>query len=111
MDTFNTEAMKLSLQGVTILTSTGDDGVANFGCNCDSTQSVSISNCACLLDSSSSINESPWSGLGTWSGRGYFPTFPATCPYVTAVGATMGVENVVPNINEPERSCQVCIKI
>ena len=31
-------------------------------------------------------------GQGTsqaWSGRGYFPNFPASSPYVTAVGATM----------------------
>lgn len=28
----------------------------------------------------------------TWSGKGYFPNYPASCPYVTTVGATMGPE-------------------
>ena len=32
-------------------------------------------------------------GSTTWTGKGYFPTFPATSPYVTAVGATMGPES------------------
>ena len=36
-----------------------------------------------------------------WSGRGYFPSFPATSPYVTAVGATMGPES-----GNPEVACQ-----
>jgi len=28
----------------------------------------------------------------SWTGKGYFPIFPATSPYVTVVGATMGPE-------------------
>jgi len=32
-------------------------------------------------------------GPTSWTGRGYFPSFPATSPYVTAVGATMGPES------------------
>merc|ERR1711988_640659 len=59
-DTFNNEAMKLGAQGVTIFVSSGDDGVANFQARGDS------ANC------------------------GYTPSFPATSPYVTAVGATQG---------------------
>ena len=34
-------------------------------------------------------------------GKGYFPSFPATSPYVTAVGATMGPES-----GDPEIACQ-----
>merc|ERR1712176_196599 len=60
MTTFNTEAMKLGTQGVTIFVSSGDDGVANFAARGEA------SNC------------------------GYTPSFPASSPYVTAVGATQG---------------------
>jgi len=28
-----------------------------------------------------------------WKGKGYFPSFPATSPYVTAVGGTQGPES------------------
>lgn len=58
VNAFNTEAQKLGLQGVTILVSSGDDGVANFQARSDAS--------AC----------------------GYNPSFPASSPYVTAVGAT-----------------------
>ena len=33
-DTFNTEAQKLGVQGVTIFVSSGDDGVSNYDCSC-----------------------------------------------------------------------------
>jgi tripeptidyl-peptidase-1 len=59
-DTFNTEAMRLGAQGVSVFVSSGDDGVANFQARGDA------SNC------------------------GYNPSFPASSPYVTAVGATQG---------------------
>jgi len=36
-----------------------------------------------------------------WSGVGYFPSFPASAPYVTAVGATQGPES-----DDPEIACQ-----
>jgi tripeptidyl-peptidase-1 len=67
---FDTEAMKLGTQGVTITVSSGDDGVANFQSR------KSKSNC------------------------GYHPSFPATSPYVTAVGATQGGIN-----GGPEEAC------
>jgi len=60
MNTFNTEAQKLGVQGVTIFVSSGDDGVANF------------------------------QARGDASACGYVPSFPATSPYVTAIGATQG---------------------
>lgn len=58
-DSFNTEAMKLGVQGVTIFAASGDDGVSNF---------LSRQGYPCA----------------------YRPSFPATSPYVTAVGATQG---------------------
>lgn len=65
---FNTEAMKLGVQGVTILVSSGDDGVANFQAR------TNPKKC------------------------GYNPSFPASSPYVTAVGATQGAESGNPEI-------------
>lgn len=60
MNSFNIEAMKLGVQGITIFVSSGDDGVANNAARQDES--------AC----------------------GYVPSFPASSPYVTAVGATQG---------------------
>jgi tripeptidyl-peptidase-1 len=62
-DNFDTELIKLGLMGVTVLVATGDDGVANFQAR------SSQSKC------------------------GYNPSYPATSPYVTAVGATQGIES------------------
>lgn len=59
---FNTEICKLGLRGLTVFVSSGDDGVANFGARSDPTQC------------------------------GFTPSYPATSPYVTAVGATSGPE-------------------
>jgi tripeptidyl-peptidase-1 len=70
MTRFNTETCKLGLKGVTITVSSGDDGVANYEARSDSSQC------------------------------GFNPSFPATCPYVTAVGATMG-----PEFGQPEVAC------
>jgi tripeptidyl-peptidase-1 len=86
MDQFNTEAMKLSVMGVTISVASGDFGANNYGCECSK-------------DSSNSA--SSWTGTNTWNGEGYFPSFPATSPYVTAVGATMGPES-----GDTEIACQ-----
>jgi tripeptidyl-peptidase-1 len=57
---FDTEAMKLGVQGVTVFVSSGDDGVANFQARTSKAQC------------------------------GYNPSYPASSPYVTAVGATQG---------------------
>jgi tripeptidyl-peptidase-1 len=59
---FNIVAMQLGVLGVTFLASSGDDGVAGFKARTDA------SKC------------------------GYGPQFPASSPYVTAVGATLGPE-------------------
>jgi len=62
-NSFNTEAMKLGVMGVTILVSSGDNGVGSNSGSC-----------------------------------GYTPSFPATSPYVTAVGATKGAESGGPEV-------------
>jgi len=62
MQSFNTAAMKLGTQGLSILIASGDDGVANFNAR------------------------------GDPSACGFNPSYPATVPYITAVGATQGPE-------------------
>ena len=90
LSAFNTQAMRLAAMGVTILAASGDDGATGF-------------NYDCTGDSSSSYTG--WSGTG-WTGRGYFPYFPATNPYVTAVGATMGAGGTSPSSMAGEVTCQ-----
>jgi len=66
---FNNEARLLGLQGVTILVSSGDDGV-------------------------SGPESRP--GLQQSAPCAYRPNFPASSPYVTTLGATQGVESGLP---------------
>ena len=94
-EAFENAAIKLAAQGVTIVVASGDNGVMNGGFNSNGQCTSSI----CSQDSSSNIAYS-WNG-SAWSGQGYFPSWPATSPYVTAVGATMGPES-----NAPEVTCQ-----
>jgi tripeptidyl-peptidase-1 len=63
MTRFNTEICKLGLRGITVFVASGDDGVANF------------------------------EARGNPSACGFNPSFPATSPYVTSVGATQGPES------------------
>jgi len=63
MQKFSTSAQALGARGVTIMVATGDDGVANYIARSDP------SKC------------------------GFNPSYPATVPYVTAVGATQGPED------------------
>lgn len=65
---FDQEVQELGLRGITVVVSSGDDGVANF-----------------LARSNSSA-------------CGFNPSFPATSPHVTAVGATQGPEQSQPEI-------------
>lgn len=89
--------MKLSLQGVTIVAASGDDGVADYGArSCTAGQVSTANNCACKADSSSYIDSDGISisqAGNKWTGMGYFPSFPASCPYITAVGGTQGPES------------------
>jgi tripeptidyl-peptidase I len=59
------EYLKLGLQGVTVVYASGDSGVSNRG--------------SCIIPPDSEYNGDP----GAFS-----PSFPASCPYLTAVGAT-----------------------
>jgi len=68
MTRYNTEVCKLGLRGITVIVASGDDGVANFDAR------------------------------GNASACGFSPSFPATSPYVTAVGATQGPESGKPEI-------------
>jgi len=60
---FNTEAMKLGLRGVTLIAASGDDGVTGY-----------------LFRN----------GYKPISQCGYYAQFPASSPYVTALGGTIG---------------------
>lgn len=66
MKTFDREAIKLGLRGVTLIASSGDDGVASFLVR------GSLNQCA------------------------YVPTFPASSSYVTVIGGTQGPEIMEP---------------
>ncbi|KAF9474020.1 subtilisin-like protein [Pholiota conissans] len=80
-----TEYAKLGMLGTSVVYSTGDDGVAGFSNVC--------------LDKNG--NE-----VGT-SGKVFNPEFPATCPFVTAVGATQ--INPGATVNDPEGACEQVI--
>lgn len=92
MDSFNIEAQKLGLMGVTIIVSSGDNGVAGYGCRfgCNSQLPASSTNCVC--DATTSSSSSIWTGSNTWTGIGYSPKFPGSSPYITVVGGTAGPE-------------------
>ncbi|KZT61098.1 hypothetical protein CALCODRAFT_447953, partial [Calocera cornea HHB12733] len=78
------EYAKLGLQGVSILYSSGDYGVAGNDGEClTSTGAYSV------------------------NGTVFNPSFPGTCPYVTSVGATQIVPNAT--VFEPEEACETVI--
>ncbi|EKG13511.1 Peptidase S8/S53 subtilisin/kexin/sedolisin [Macrophomina phaseolina MS6] len=87
------EYMKLGLQGVTVLYSSGDYGVAGNGGQC--------------IDPATGEYNSGNSGI-------FNPSFPASCPYITAVGATQvkpGVDIVdaLATGTQPEEACETVI--
>eukprot|EP01041_Mallomonas_annulata_P012371 gene12371-26024_t len=63
VEAFNLEALKLALQGVTLVTPSGNDGAAGF--------LARYADVFC----------------------GYYPHFPASSPYVTTVGATQWIQS------------------
>lgn len=86
------EYMKLGLMGVSVLYSSGDYGVAGNGGIC--------------------INKNGSYNNGT-HGR-FNPSFPGTCPYVTAVGATqvkpgVNVPKALASGTQPEEACETVI--
>ncbi|PSS03203.1 Pro-kumamolisin [Coniella lustricola] len=80
------EYMKLALQGVTVLYSSGDSGVAGNGGVCLSADGQSFTD-------------------GT-SGK-FNPSFPGGCPWVTSVGATQLSKGTT--VNDAETACQEVI--
>ncbi|KAJ6571973.1 peptidase S8/S53 domain-containing protein [Mycena capillaripes] len=78
------EYAKLGLMGVTVVYSSGDHGVAGNGGFC--------------------LNDD---GSQTTDGKIFNPSFPPTCPFVTAVGATQ--VNPGAKVTDPESACQQVI--
>ncbi|KAF8879106.1 subtilisin-like protein [Gymnopilus junonius] len=79
-----TEYAKLGLMGTTVFHSSGDNGVAGNGGICLNAQLQPIEN-----------------------GTVFNPGFPASCPFVTAVGATQ--VNPGSTVNDPEGACEQVI--
>jgi tripeptidyl-peptidase-1 len=70
MQSFSNEVAKAGARGITVMAASGDDGVAGY------------------------------IARGNKSNCGFSPSYPATVPYVTAVGATQG-----PEAGQPEIMC------
>lgn len=80
--------MKLGLAGVTVLYSSGDDGVAGNGKACCTQR-----NCLGATYSKDGLT--------------FNPSFPSTCPYVTSVGATQIKPGA--SVTAPEVACETVI--
>jgi len=80
------EYAKFGLMGVTMIYSSGDNGVAGYAGAC--------------LNSNNSIVAS--------NGTGFSPSFPSTCPYVTSVGATQ--INPGATVWDDESACSTVIQ-
>ncbi|KAK3071726.1 hypothetical protein LTR53_008121 [Teratosphaeriaceae sp. CCFEE 6253] len=91
------EYMKLGMMGVSVLYSSGDYGVAgNRG--------------QCIATPSGAVNTTYNNGT---TGR-FNPSFPGTCPYVTAVGATQvknntDIKKALATGTQPEEACETVI--
>ncbi|KAL4071281.1 peptidase S8/S53 domain-containing protein [Scleroderma yunnanense] len=81
-----TEYAKLGLQGITVLYGSGDNGVAG-----------SVGNC---------LNDN---GTQSTDGKRFNPGFPASCPWITSVGATMVKPNATVFEPQPEQACEINI--
>ncbi|KAG0651511.1 Sedolisin-A [Hyphodiscus hymeniophilus] len=85
------EYMKLGLAGTTFVFSSGDSGVAGNNGDC-----CTKAKCA--------------GGTYNTGGSGTFnPAFPATCPYITSVGATQIKPNTAVTATAPEEACETVI--
>ncbi|KAI9871485.1 MAG: hypothetical protein M1830_002862, partial [Pleopsidium flavum] len=80
------EYMKLGLQGVTVLYSSGDFGVAGNSGQC--------------IDPVTKMYNNGTSGI-------FNPSFPSGCPYVTSVGATQIKPGA--SVTAPEEACETVI--
>ncbi|EMC93369.1 hypothetical protein BAUCODRAFT_113640 [Baudoinia panamericana UAMH 10762] len=87
------EYMKLGMMGVSVLYSSGDYGVAGNGGQC-------------INGTGADAN---YTAPGAAYGR-FNPSFPGTCPYVTAVGATQVKNNTdITTSTQPEEACETVI--
>lgn len=77
------EYMKLALQGVTVIYSSGDSGVAGNGGQC--------------IDPATGAYNNGSSGM-------FNPSFPGGCPWVTSVGATQILNGST--VRTPESACE-----
>jgi tripeptidyl-peptidase-1 len=82
------EYMKLGLQGVTILYSSGDYGVAGNSGEC--------------IDPITGNYTAPGATYGRFN-----PSFPGTCPYITSVGATQVATGST--VTQPEQAAESVI--
>ncbi|KAH8886793.1 Pro-kumamolisin [Thozetella sp. PMI_491] len=80
------EYMKMGLQGVTVLYSSGDFGVAGNGGAC--------------VDSVTGAYNNGSTGI-------FNPSFPGSCPYITSVGATEIINGST--VHTPESACETVI--
>jgi tripeptidyl-peptidase I len=94
--------------GTTVLYGSGDDGVAGYGGVCLGPEGQSVVY-GCVHENISwqhfSIGDAHCEERkGGQCARRFSPMFPATCPFVTAVGATQ----INPNstVYEPESACE-----
>lgn len=90
------EYMKLALQGVTVLYSSGDYGVAG--------------NQGACIDPATGNFTKPMSKDGKFN-----PSFPSGCPWVTSVGATevangTNIVRALINGTQPEKACETVIR-
>jgi len=85
------EYMKLGLAGVTFLYSSGDYGIAGNRGQC----------CTKAKCAGGTYNSGT---TGTFN-----PSCPATCPYITAVGATQVKANTLTTATLPEEACETVI--
>lgn len=85
------EYMKLGLIGTSVIYSSGDYGVAGNGGQC----------CTKAKCAGGTYNSGT---TGTFN-----PAFPASCPYITAVGATQVKPNTAVTATSPEEACETVI--
>jgi tripeptidyl-peptidase-1 len=92
--------MKLGLQGVTIIVSSGDSGVAGREGGCCINPGYAPSADGSII----SLYINSTTGFPATTGKTFVPHFPDSCPYLTSVGATM----IKPNssVKTPEQAAK-----
>ena len=92
--------MKLGLQGVTIIVSSGDGGVGGSEGGCCINPDCAPSSNGSII----SLFANSTTGFPETTGKTFVPSFPPSCPYLTSVGATM----IRPNgsVFDPEQAAE-----